>query len=121
MAELDKDLQEIIDVVAEGVRTGQKAFADGVQAMDAFAFVPVLTKVPEAVKDAKNALHYLKDMSEEKETVVVDAVAKKLGDASELVKGAARRILRLLAEGYMTYDYFNDHYNSTKKPVPPTA
>ncbi len=113
MNKVDKDLQEIIDVVAEGVTTGQTAFADGVQAMDAFAFVPVFSKIPAAIKDSKNALTYLKDMTEEKENDVVNAVAEKLGEASEFVKGAARRVLRLLAEGYMTYDFFHANAGAT--------
>jgi hypothetical protein len=103
---IDKDLQEIVDVVAEGVSTGIKAFADGYQIADAFAFIPVFTKIPAAVDGAENALHYLKDMSEEKENAIVDAVTAKLNDASDKTREAARRIVRLLAEAYMTIMFF---------------
>lgn len=106
MGNIDKDLQEIIDVVAEGVQTGIKQLDNGFQYTDIFAFVPVLGKIPEAIEDAENALHYLKDMDEQKENDIVDAVVAKLQDSSDKVKMAARRILRLLAEGYMAATFF---------------
>ena len=118
---LDKDLKEIIDVVAEGVSTGIKQLADGFQYPDLFAIIPVLSKIPEAIKDADNALHYLKDMDEQKENEIVDGVVTKLGDASESVRIGARRILRLLAEGYMTGVFFaNLKPNAAVPPVEPS-
>lgn len=100
---IDKDLQQIIDTVAGAVETGIKQLADGFQYTDIFAFIPVLSSIPEAIKDANNALHYLKDMSEEKEETIVQAVLAKLGNSSEKVQSLVRRVLRLLAEAYMTW------------------
>ena len=112
MGNVDKDLQEIIDIVAEGVETGIAKLADGFQYLDLLAFIPVLSKIPEAIADAGNALHYLQDMTEEKENDIVDAVAEKLGDNPQVI-GGARRILRLLAEGYMTAMFFSKKKSET--------
>jgi hypothetical protein len=114
---IDKDLQEIIDLVAEGVQVSIKQFADGWQITDLFPFIPVLSKIPEAIKDAQNALNYLGDMNEEKETEIVDGVIAKLNDASDDVKEGARRILRALAEIYMTAKFFS----KLKKPATDTG
>lgn len=113
---IDKDLQEIVDVVAEGTSTLIKQLKDGFQYTDIFAMIPVFSRIPEAIKDANNALHYLKDMDENRENEVVDAVAAKLNDASENLKTGARRVLRLIAEGYMTAMFF-----ASLKPDTPTA
>lgn len=100
---LDKDLQEMIDVLFDGIATAFKQLKDGFQYTDIFAFVPVFSSIPEAIKGKENALAYLKDMTEEKENAIVDAIAEKLGDSSENVKNISRRIIRLLAEAYLTY------------------
>lgn len=107
MSNVNQDLQEIIDVVAEGVQTGIDKLSDGFQYLDLFSFIPVLSKIPTAIEGNENAWAYLKDMTEEKENAIVDAVAEKLGNASDFVKTSARRILRLLAEGYMTAIHFS--------------
>lgn len=104
--QIDKDLQEIIDVVAEGVQTTMTQLEDGFQYTDVFAFVPVLSKIPKAIEGNENAWKYLADMDEEKENALVDAVAAKLGDASDFVKQTARRLIRLAAETYMTIKHF---------------
>jgi len=116
---IDKDLQQIVDVVAEGTQTLITQLKDGFQYTDIFAMIPVFSKIPEAIKDADNALHYLKDMTEEKENEIVDAVAAKLNDASENLKNGARRVLRLIAEGYMTAMFFSGLKGTSIPAHPP--
>lgn len=116
---LEQNLQEIINVVADGVTTGIRQFKDGFQPWtDIPAFIPVFTQIPEAIKDANHALNYLGDMTEEKENEVVDGVVAKLGDASDDVKTGARRIIRWLAETYMTIKFFGG-LRKTSAPVQP--
>lgn len=106
MGNIDKDLQEIIDVISDGVQTTIKQLEDGFQYTDVFAFVPVLSNIPKAIEGNENAWTYLKDMTEEKENALVEAVAEKLNDYSEFVKTTARRLIRLAAEAYMTVMHF---------------
>jgi len=116
---LEPNAQQIIDVLADAVKTGIKQFADGFQIWtDIPAFIPVFAQIPEAIKDADHALNYLKDMNEAKEAEVVDAVALKLGDSSPEVKEGARRMLRWLAETYMTILFFSN-LQKTANPKPP--
>lgn len=105
-SKIDKDLKEIIQIISQAVKTGMATLKDGFQLTDLAQLIPVLMGIPEAIKDADNAWHYIKEMTEEKEAAIVDAVAAELNDTSDNVKTAARRILRLLAEGYMTADFF---------------
>lgn len=100
---VDKDLQEIIDVVAEGTTTLIKQLGDGFQYTDIFALIPVLSKIPEAIKDADHALNYLKDLTEEKENEVIAAVLAKLQDTSDKTKAIVKYLLRTLASIYMLY------------------
>ena len=111
---IDKDLKEIIDVVANTATTAIKQLEDGYQFTDLFAFVPVLSAMPEAIKDANNALNYLKDMTEEKEEEIYQAVIEKLGDIPEKTKYLIRRIIRLLGEAYMTTHTFMTYHVSDK-------
>lgn len=107
MEPIDKDLQEIIDVIAEGVKTGIDNLKDGFQYTDIFAFIPVLSKIPVAINDAANALHYLRDMNEQKESDIIDAVVAKLGDEPGIREGA-RRLLRALSSNYMLFMFFKE-------------
>lgn len=95
------DLQEIIDLIAESIITGKKQLADGFQYTDIFAFVPVLSKIPEAIKDANKAWEYLQNMDETRRNDLIDAVLAKLKDASEETRTWARRIVDALASNYM--------------------
>lgn len=95
------DLQEIIDVLAESVTVGIKQLKDGFQYTDIFAFIPVLSKIPEAIKDANKAWEYLEDMTVEKRQDLIDAVVAKLQDASENARIWATRIVDAAASNYM--------------------
>lgn len=100
---IDRDLQQIIDVVADGTTTLLEQLKDGFQYTDVFALIPVLSTIPEAIKDADNALVYLKDMTEEKENEVINAVMAKLQDTSEKTQNLVKFLLRTLANAYMMY------------------
>ena len=100
---IDKDLQEIIDVVADGTTTIIEQLNDGFQYTDVFALIPVLSHIPDAIKDSNNALVYLKDMTEETENDVINAVMAKLQDTSEKTQNLVKFLLRTLANAYMMY------------------
>ena len=100
---IDKDLKEIVDVVAEGTNAIITQLKDGFQYTDIFALVPVFSKIPEAIKDADNALHSLKSLTEEKENEIIDLVMSKLNDASEKTRNLVKFLLRTLASAYMLY------------------
>ncbi len=100
---LDKDLKQIIDVVAEGATTIIEEMKDGFQYTDIFGLVPVFSKIPEAIKDANNALKYLEDLTPEKENEVIAAVLEKLKDTSDKTKQLVTYLLRTLANAYLMY------------------
>ncbi len=99
---LDKDLKQIIDVLAGGVETLIEQLKDGFQYTDIFALVPVLSQIPEAIKDADNAWNYLKAMDETKRQEVIDGVVEKLGDNANVREGA-ERVMDAAASVYMLY------------------
>lgn len=100
---MDKDLKEIVDVVAEGATALIESLKDGFQTMDIFALVPVFAKIPAAIQDANNALHYLKDLTPEKEEEIINLVLSKLNDASAKTKQIVTYLLRTLANAYLAY------------------
>ena len=114
MGTIDKDLQEIIDVIAGTVKTATDQLADGFQYTDIFAFVPVLSSIPTAIKGNENAWAYLKDMTEQKENDLVDAIVAKLGDNVH-VRDIARRLIRTIAEVYMLILTFSEKAEAAKK------
>lgn len=104
MGNIDKDLQEIIDTIANGVQTGIKTLADGFQYTDIFAFIPTFTQIPTAITGSENALAWLKDMTDEKKNDLITAVLEKLQDTSEKTQNLVKRIIDALASDYMLYD-----------------
>lgn len=116
MGNIDKDLQEIIDIIVESIITGKKQLADGFQYTDIFALIPVLSKIPEAVKDANKAWEYLQDMDDIKRQDLIDAVLAKLNDASEDARTWARRIIDALAANYMLAKMIMDKASANPSP-----
>ena len=112
MGNVDKDLQEIIDVIAGAVKTAKEQLADGFQYTDIFAFVPVLSSIPTAIKGNENAWAYLKDMTEQKENDLVDAIVAKLGEDKH-IREIARRLIRTLSEVYMLILTFSKAADAT--------
>lgn len=98
---IEKNLQEIIDVIANGIQTGIENLKDGFQYTDLFAFVPVLSQIPNAITDADHALNYLKDMDAQKRQDLIDAVVAKLNN--ENARETATRIIDAAAANYMLY------------------
>lgn len=96
---IEPNLQEIIDVIAEAVETGIKQLKDGFQYTDIFQFIPVLSKIPEAIKDANKAWEYLQDMDATKRQELIDAVVAKL--QTEDAREWATKIIDTLASAYM--------------------
>lgn len=121
MENIDKDLQEIIDIIAEAIITGKKQLLDGFQYTDIFAFIPVLSKIPEAIKDANKAWDYLQDMTDPKRQDLIDAVLAKLNDASEDTRMWARRITDSLASNYMLIKMIMDKAKESKGPEAPKS
>lgn len=117
MAKVEQNLQEIIDLVANAITTAKERFADGFQYPDLFAFIPVFMQIEPAVKDAKHALNYLKDMTKEKREDVINAVVEKLGDHPGIRDGATY-ILDFAASGYMLGKWIS---TQTKSDTPPTV
>lgn len=96
---IEPNLQEIIDLVAEAVEVGIKQLDDGFQYTDIFSFIPVLSKIPEAIKDANKAWEYLQDMDATKRQELIDAVVAKL--QTEDAREWATKIIDTLASTYM--------------------
>lgn len=99
---LDKDLREIGDLVVNTVLTTKKQLADGWQGSDALAFFPLIMSIPEAVKDAKNALNYLDIITDEEEKELLAYILEKLKDASAKVQEFAKWLVKALIADYMT-------------------
>lgn len=100
---IEKNLQEIIDVVAEGTVAVAAVLKDGFQYTDIFALIPTFSKIPQAIEDADQAWAYLKDLTEEKENEIIAAVLAKIPTAPVKTKQLVKFILRELANAYMIY------------------
>lgn len=100
---IESNLQEIIDVLADGTNAAIKNFADGFQYTDLLSLFPVLAQIPAAIQDADHALTYLSDMNKEKEKEIIDAVMAKLQDVSQKTRDFVTYLLHTLINAYMAY------------------
>jgi hypothetical protein len=100
--EINKDLQEIIDVTSNIVKTLIDRLKDGWQALpDLMAMFPPLMGIQMAVEGNANAWAWLFPLTDEKVDIVVDAVMAKLGETSPLLRSFVKHVLLIIAHGYM--------------------
>ena len=103
MEKIDKDLKEIGDVLVSGIKTAIEQFANGWQLTDLFAFVPVLSQIPAAITDAKNALNYLIGMTDEREAALIDYVTAQVGEEH---REAVKLHIDAITSPYMLVKYY---------------
>lgn len=101
MGQVEKNLQEIINLLVDATKTIFERLKDGFQYMDLAALIPVLMQVEPAIKDADHAVNYLKDLTQEKRQDVINAVLEKMGDTSAEAREGVTRILDAAASNYM--------------------
>lgn len=100
--EINKDLQEIVDVTHNIVKTLIERLKDGWQMLpDLMAMFPPLMGIQMAVDGHANAWKWMFPLNDEKTNIVVDAVMVKLGETSPLIRSFVKHVLLTIANGYM--------------------